>query len=209
MQRKQKLPEILASELYDGEEVVWWGQPIPTRLAFDVNIMNLATSAGLAAFAIFFYTFTQEMFAESAMRSFSVSSRGDGIRSFVQLMFTIVPLFMFLSAAWTIISPLKNYVAGLRTYYLLTNQRAVIVKNLLSKQVQSFYDENVDRLNVNHFGNGVGSIFFATEQITRQVPNKNRTTTVTVKHGFRAIADVRTVEDMMSQIFFNTDKKKK
>lgn len=227
MKRKEKLPDILENELFDDEEVVWWGQPIPARLALQVDFMHIIVSAGVAAFAVFFYTMAQDMMFESSLNSFD-SSRGDGIRSFVSLMFTIVPLLMFLGAGWQVIEPLRKYVMGTQTYYLLTNQRAVIIKNLGSRQVRSFYDENMDRIETQHFGNGIGSIIFATEQQTREIHNRNRggfsvtfndggvnfgsrrsTRTVTIKHGFIAIHDARTVEDMMSQLFFSNDKKQK
>lgn len=225
--RKQKLPDILESELYDNEEVVWWGQPIPAQMALQVDVMSIIISAAVAGFAVFFYIFTQDMFAERSFSSFG-SSRSGGVFSFVQIMFTIVPAIMFLGAGWQVITPLRNYIIALRTYYLLTNQRAVIVKNLLSTQVRSFYDENISRLDVRHFGNNTGSIIFSTEQVTQKVHSRNnggftvtfnddgvnfgsrsRTRTVTIRHGFMAIQDVRTVEDMMSQIFFNNTEKHK
>lgn len=225
--RKQKPPDLISAELYNDEELIWWGQPIASRLALQVNVMGILISAGVAVFAVGFFILSRDMLSDM---SGSFSRRNSGMTSIISLMFTIVPGIMFLGAGWQAIEPLRKYITGLRTYYMLTNQRAVIIKHLLSKQVRSFYDENVNKIEVHNFGNDVGSVIFATEQMTRQYRDNNRggfnvtfgddginfsagprtrTVNYTVQHGFMAIHDVRTVEDLVSQVFFEDDKKEK
>ncbi len=228
--RKQKAPDLISAELYDDEELIWWGQPIASRLALQVNYTSIFMSLILAVFAIAFFTLSQEMMSSnSSFGSFGRSRNSDGIRSFVSLMFILVPGFMFLGSAWSALEPVRKYIIGLRTYYMLTNRRAVIVTNLFSKQVRSFYDENVTKIEVRRFGNDSGSLIFATEQMTKQVQSgsrngfnvtfengdvnfgvgrRTRNVTYQVKHGFMAIHDVRTVEDLVSQVFFENNEDK-
>lgn len=227
--RKQKTPDFISAQLYDEEELLWWGQPIASRLALQVNVMSIVMSAAMAIFAVGFFVISRDMMSDMP-GSFGRSSNGSGIRSFVSIMFIIVPGMMFLGAGWQAIEPLRKYVMGLRTYYMLTNKRAIIINNLLSTQIRSFYDENVNKIEVHHFGNDSGSVIFSTEQMTRQVRRGNRNgfnvtfgddgvnfsagqrtrnVNYTVQHGFMAIHDVRTVEDLVSQVFFEGDEKKK
>lgn len=228
--RKQKAPDLISAELYDDEELIWWGQPIASRLALQVNLMSVIMSIAMAVFAVVFFTMSQEMLpSSSSVGGFGRSSRGDSIRSFVSLMFIIIPGIMFLGSAWSALKPVRRYVIGLRTYYMLTSRRAVIINNLFSKQIRSFYDENVNKIEIRRFGNDSGSVIFATEQVTKQVQSgrhngfnvtfengdvnfgvgrRTRNVTYQVQHGFMAIHDVRTVEDLVSQVFFENHEDK-
>lgn len=219
--RKQKAPEVIESELYDDEELIWWGQPIPSYAARNVNMLSIMMSLVMAAFAFGFIAFTQEMFADSPFRS---SSRNSGMFSIISVMFILIPGVMFLGSIWQVISPLRNWFKATRTVYALTNKRAIIITHMLSRNVQSFHDEHVTKLQTRSYGGGVGDVIFATEQVTRQYRDhrnngfhvtfgeggtnfgfgpRTRTTTFQVNHGFMAIPDARVVEDFVSQVFFS------
>lgn len=225
MKQKSKPNPIIEDELYDDEELVWWGQPVAHYLMRNINLPQMGMAIVMIIFASFFYLQTQNMFSES---SFGFG-QGSSFPSFLPLLFTLVPAIMVLGSLWTLSTPLQNWIKGQRTYYALTNKRAIIIEQLFSKTVQSFYDEQIEQMQVTTYAGGVGDIIFATDTVQRQytssrrnrgmsitfedggmrVGSNPRTHTVTyqIQQGFRAIPDVRVVEDFISQIFFTDDDK--
>jgi len=215
-------PEIVRSEIYNDEELVWWGQPVASRLAQQVDIFSIIVSAVMAVFAVGFYLFAQDMFAQSSRSTFGAfGSSNRGFPAIFPIMFTLIPGIMFLGAMWNALMPLRKWVKARKTYYVLTNKRALIIEQVFSKNVQSFYDEHIQKMQTRTYANGVGDIIFATEMVTRQYRRSNqgglqinfsndgvnfgsgtRTSTYQIQHGFMAVPDARTVEDLVSQIFF-------
>ena len=222
MAQKRKSPEIIDLQLFDNEELVWWGQPVAIHSLRKVDIVGTAMSLFIVVFAIFFYLQAREMFTDNQFRSFGQPSM---IETIMPFFFTLVPALMVLTGLWNISEPIRNWIIANRTYYALTNRRALVIKDLFATDVRSFYDENIHRLQVKNYG-GVGDIIFATETVTSQYKdhnngfrvsfndngvnfgNQTRTTTTQVSHGFHAIRDVRVVEDYISQIFFDDSEEK-
>lgn len=223
MKQKSKPNPLIEDELFEDEELVWWGQPIAHYLMRNISLPQMGMAIVMIIFASFFYLQTQEMFSES---SFSFGRRSS-FPSFLPLLFTIVPAVMVLGALWTLSTPIQQWIKGQRTYYALTNKRAIIIEQLFSKKVQSFYDEQIEKMQVTTYAGGVGDIIFATATVQRQITSsrrnrgmsitfedggmrvgsnpRTRTVTYQVQQGFRAIQDVRVVEDFIAQIFFSDD----
>lgn len=219
MAQKRKSPAIIELQLFDNEELVWWGQPVALYSLRKVDILGSAMSVFIIGFAIFFYMQAREMFTDNRFRGFGEPS---AIETILPFFFTLIPALMVLAGLWNISEPIRNWIIANRTYYALTNRRALIIKELFATHVQSFYDENIHKMQVKNYGGvGVGDIIFASETATRQYTDRNsgfgvsftddgmkfgdqtRTTTTQVLHGFHAIQDVRVVEDYISQIFFD------
>lgn len=89
-------PEIISAELYDDEELVWWGQPVASYLARQVSIPSIAMSAVMAIFAVGFFLFAQDMFAEASTSSFGGFGSRRGVPAIFPLMFTLIPVLCFL-----------------------------------------------------------------------------------------------------------------
>lgn len=222
MNRKAKPNPLIEDELFDDEELVWWGQPIAHHLMRKISLPQMGMAIFMLVFASFFYLQTQEMFSGSR----STFGGRSSFPSFLPILFTIVPAFMALGSLWTLSTPIQQWIKGRRTYYALTNKRAIIIEQLFSKTVQSFYDEQIEQMQVTTYVGGVGDIIFATQIGQRQIRSgrrnglnitfedggmnvssgrRTRTVTYQIQQGFKAIPDVRVVEDFISQIFFSDD----
>lgn len=220
MPQKRKTPQLVDDQLFDDEELVWWGRPIPAYTLRKIKILPLLPQLFIIAFAIFFIVMSQNMFDSDFGRNDSF------LFTVVPIFFLLVPSIMILSALWQLSKPVRDWYQVTRTTYALTNKRAMIITHFNATNVQSFYDEQVKQLQVTTYGNGVGNIIFATETRTRQVmsgqssslnmnftnnginfssgPN-HKIVSHQVEEGFYAIADVRVVEDFIIQIFFDDD----
>ncbi|MEM9953401.1 MAG: hypothetical protein AAF846_17470 [Chloroflexota bacterium] len=230
MVQKQKTPQLIDSQLFEDEHLVWWGQPVPSYIARRVRLGELLPNILAIGFAIFFIIFTQNMLAEMrGFESLGRSGMGNLFETMFPIFFLAIPLIMIGSAAWSASKPLRDWYLATKTYYALTNKRAIIIVDAFSTEVRSYYDEQMKQLDVKHYNDGIGDIVFASKTKTRtyrhgkrgginvsftddgpQVFTGQRHNTVSyqVPEGFFAVPDARIVEDFIAQMFFDDDKKR-
>ncbi|MGB7342350.1 MAG: hypothetical protein WBC91_25865, partial [Phototrophicaceae bacterium] len=215
--------QLVDDQLFEGEELIWWGRPIPAYTLRQTKILPLLPQLFIIAFAIFFITMSQNMFSDGFGRN------DDSLFRVIPILFLLVPGFMIFTAVWQLSKPARDWYQFTRTTYALTNKRAMIITHFNSTQVQSFYDEQMKQLQVTNYGNGIGTIIFSTQTKTRQVYSgrsgslnmnftddgvnfssgrQQRTMNYQVEEGFYAISNVRVVEDFITQIFFDDEKEK-
>lgn len=192
--RKIKPPFAIEDELFDDEKLYWVGRPDPLRMIRKDEWALLPTGVFIAVFALFFMSMATSMFD------------GDFPPSIVRLPFLFVPLAMIGIGLWQAITPLRVYWRGQQTWYAVTDRRLLIVVDGTTRQVESFYDENIDFVRRHSRSDGTGDLLFTKKTITSS--GKNRTS-ITVDVGFHGITDVRYVEDMILQVFFERESKNK
>lgn len=198
-QRKQKLnaPPIIEAQLYDDETLLWWGAPKPTFYVIRHTDWS-AFLGGLVVVAV------SGIFM-SALRAMPVSDGFGGPPPIFSAMFTLIPLIILLVGVWYATGPGRKFIEAQRTLYALTDRRALIVHQMLSTQVKSYYDTQIEKLDTHIHSDGTGDIIFDTEVKPRAVRNRRRVSFRDVHHGFMGIEDPRGVEDLMAQLFFEDD----
>jgi len=199
MQKRKAHPlPIIADELYDDEVLHWQGQPSPRSALFRVQWGSVIMGLAVMAFAIFFLVMSQNAFNQT-----SFTGRSVGPPTAFRLFFLAIPGVICLTGLWQAAAPIRQAFTATRTYYALTNKRAIVIMQTASKQVRSYYDEHINRIQTRSYGDGSGDVIFSTHLEDRTVYRNKRsyTQTVTVQDGFFGIRDAREVEDLLTQIF--------
>jgi uncharacterized integral membrane protein len=189
--QKIKVPPVVESELFDDEKLYWYGKPNPRRNIRADEWLMLPAGIFAALFALFFIATATSMFDD------------DFPPATFQLPFLLVPLLMMGIGLWQAGAPLKSYLRGQQTHYVVTDRRILIIVDGVARDVESFYAKNVEFVRRRSHADGTGDVFFAEKQITRHTNNKTRTQTLDV--GFRGIPQAKYVEDMLFQIFFENE----
>lgn len=55
MKQKLKPNSLIEDELFDDEELIWWGQPIAHYLMRNINLRHIGFAIFMLIFASFFY----------------------------------------------------------------------------------------------------------------------------------------------------------
>lgn len=198
--RKAKPPQIVENQLYDNETLLWWDKPAPLPYTLR-NMRKIDLFSGLIA--LFAITYMSQMIGNMP----PAPMMGDmGLPVPFSLFFNGIMLFIFVFALWQVLNPLRHYLEATRTTYALTDQRALIISEMLSTRVESYFEKHIEKLEVSVGSGGTGDIIFDTDLETRESRSQHggmRRYTVKINRGFFGVADVRYVEDLMSQVFFS------
>ncbi len=206
MAQKRKTPQLIDNQLFEDEELIWWGQPIAKYSLFKFKFSELLPNLIIIGFAIGFIIFSQS----SSFEGFAQRIRRITAFGFFPIGVFILLSILIANIGWHLLKPFRDWYNSKRTYYALTNKRAMIIKQIHATDVQSFYNEQMKQLQVSSYGNGIGDIIFSIQTRTRKLHSRTqKTVSYEVKEGFHAIPDVRTVEDFITQIFFGDDEKHK
>jgi hypothetical protein len=173
-------------ELASGEKVEWMGQPIPRRLAkasWPIVVFGIPWTA----FALFW----------TAGAAWGTSKTGVGLLNLFPLFgipFILVGLGMLSSPFW-----IKRAAKG--TAYVITDRRAIVIQGGWrgTVNVRSFEPERLVDLRRKEHADGSGDLVF-TQDIRRDSDGDRHTTEV----GFMAIADVKSVEEIVKALVVRT-----
>lgn len=223
MKTKYPSPEVddsIADELLAGETVQWAGRPDPMRLASKdlwksvVGIAVLLFLLMMIAGPVAFMTVS----SSAVMVSEGVTTGTGGPMMEVVRhgpvgmgggMVAIVPLLIglvFLGiVASLIFRPLARFLEARGTRYAITNRRVLIVDGLMSRRVQSFGADDIDRIERRERSDGSGDLILAYETRSRYV----RSHVNDMHHrreyrepvGLLGIPDVRQVEAILLDTF--------
>src|SRR5262245_4840289 len=190
----QPLPEELdnrvRSELRDGEQLVWTGQPLPKRFMRS-SVPLVLIGIPFTAFAVFWM---------AGAYGLLVSGFGDtreGLGAFV----SCFPLFgvpFVLIGLGMLTSPYWAYRRAKRTCYALTDQRAIVWMPgwPRSTEVCSFKPSALGKMSRRDYADGSGDLIFEEiVSVTRDSDGYLRTQRT--ERGFLGIADGREVEALV------------
>ncbi len=162
------IPEDVRHELRADETPKWIGYPIPKRYAIQEGLVPCLIGIPFTAFAV--------VWTLLAMKSESLLSPLFGIP------FILIGLYL-------LANPLLKYWRALKTVYVITNQRLLILNGVLRPSQKAFAASDLGHLDVERKQDGSGNIIMAEEH--RQAGGGSWT----VEIGFKAIPDVREAEE--------------
>lgn len=189
---EQALRNEVTPQLHPGEKLLWVGKPMPLRVMLSRgDLIPAVTGVAMIVFMLV-------LFNSIGFGSFS-SANFDGPGSPVFSIFNWFPLIFVGFGLLTISKPIYEFLMAGRTVYALTDQRAIIIKPVLSggKKVESYTDsEGIERHDI---ADGKGDLVFQREMYTTYSNRRRRVRTR--KIGFFGIPNVQQVEAMMLRTF--------
>ncbi len=163
------IPEDVRHELRADETPQWIGYPNPKRYAIQEGLGRCLFAILYTAFAVFWVS--------KVMQSASPHN------SLFVIPFILVGLYL-------LANPLLEYWRALRTIYVVTNQRVLILNGVLRPSKKVFAPSNLGDFDVERKHDGSGNIILSEEQ-----KRAGEQGVYTVKIGFKAISNVREAEE--------------
>jgi hypothetical protein len=177
------LPDVLRlqveAQLAPGEKLIWADQPVPELYARG--------AIGLVLFGAVWTAISVFWEIGAAM---SVYKSAHPIGSLALPLFGL-PFVLFGLALLT--SPMIVRRLALRTVYVVTNQRAIVIKALLfgRVEIQSFPPDRLRSMTRKDRADGSGDLVF--EEVWRRVGHNSTVTRL----GFMALRNVQDVENLI------------
>lgn len=173
-----ELDRELQAELGDGESILWQGQPDPKR-ATVMALPIILFAIPWTAFAIFW------MWGASGFGKVDSSQPFHYIFMLFGLPFVLIGVGMLSSPFWIA-------KTASQTVYAITNKRAIIIKGLKSRTVNSYYARDIKEITRTERPDGTGDVIFA-RSLTATSNSGSNSTLI----GFTGIPDPRTVEQLL------------
>lgn len=185
------------SELASGEQLLWVGQPRPGRMARS-SIPIVLFGIPWTAFAVFWTVMASGIWFAAGPAQVN-NAAGPGV--FFSAVFACFPLFglpFVLVGLGMLSSPYWLYRQAKRTFYALTDQRAIIWEAgwWNSLEVRSYGPVELTRITRKEYADGSGDLVFE-ETIHFGRNTDGHRTTSTTRHGFIGIENVRKVEELL------------
>ncbi len=183
-QLPRRLQALIEAELQEGEKITWIGTPLTRRFA--------VRAIPIVLFAIPWTAFSVFWIAGAA---------GFKIPNFNQP-FDLFPLFgvPFLLIGLAMLSaPYWMTRKAKSTAYVLTTARAIVFDGGFSTTIRSFYPDRLTDLRRTQRADGSGDLIFE-KTLSYDGEGGRRTT----DNGFLAIADVKSVEDLVRHLVRST-----
>lgn len=187
------------SELEPSEQLLWVGQPRPSRFG-RMALPFVLFGIPWTAFAIFWM----------AMASTGLFAGGGGAPNAGPFgFFVCFPLFgvpFVLIGLAMLSSPFWLRRKAKRTCYALTDRRAILWEAGLfgSMEVRSYSAENLTKIVRRDYADGSGDLVFE-EPITLRSTNNSNTIASTQGHGFLGIDNVRAIEELLRKALLSGD----
>ena len=186
---EQALRNEVTPQLHPGEKLLWVGKPMPLRaMLAGGNLFGAVAGVLMVGFMLF------------AFNSFSFNfSMARGSSSTVSTLFNLFPLIFVAVALFSVGRPVYDFLMAGRTVYALTDQRALIIKPVLSggRKVESYTEtEGIERHDI---ADGKGDLVFQREMSIYYSNRRRRVRSR--KIGFFGIPNVQQVEAMLLRTF--------
>lgn len=175
--------DTVDSELLEGEELLWVGQPNPVGAAIGPTFLR--DLSPLLIMGLFFGFFFTIIATEVPMDEFPAR--------FMLLPFGII----MLTSLWPI---LARFMSATRSVYAITDRRAIIING---GSVKSYGPDDIEFVERKMRGQNSGNLLFANEIHTSSSSRSNRVTSRPV--GFLGIENVREVEAIMLRALRDVD----
>lgn len=178
-----KLQTKVNGEIKPGEGVFWAGQPNPNRRMLSGFFMWLFFIPW-TAFAVFWVAMA------GGLQLLDGTLKGG---------FSFFPLFglpFILIGLGGLTSPIWMRINALRTAYVITNQRVIVISGIFNTKYRSYYPAQIQFIERKERGDGSGDLIFSRET-TRDSQGSNRTT----EEGIYAVPNVKAVEAHLEQLF--------
>jgi hypothetical protein len=186
---EQALRNEVTPQLHPGEKLLWVGKPMPLRaMLAGGNLFGAVAAVLMVGFMLFFFN--------SVRFNFSMSR---GASSEIFSLFNLFPLILIAFGLFTVAKPIYDFLMAGRTVYALTDQRALIIKPVLSggRKVESYTEtEGIERHDI---ADGKGDLVFQREMSIYYSNRRRRVRSR--KIGFFGIPNVQQVEAMMLRTF--------
>lgn len=194
-------PELEArvrAELSGGEQLLWVGQPRPSRFARQ-GIPLVLFGIPWTAFALFWMGCASMPLLGWAGGGRNLAP-GGGPGAWFGGFFACFPLFgvpFVLIGLWMLTSPYWLRRKAKRTFYALTDRRAILWEPgwFGSGEVRSYGPNQLTKTIRKDLSDGGGDLVF--EEIVTVNRNSDGPTTSTTRHGFMGIDNVRGVEELL------------
>ncbi|MEM8856874.1 MAG: hypothetical protein AAGD96_01050 [Chloroflexota bacterium] len=211
--------QVVEEEISRSGETLWWvGKPKP------LGILRAKFSFFQLIFGVFFFGVVFFMLRQflDTFNSFSNSSLFDrgGFGQFFPYFFLFILGFIIFNGLRSIFSPVWEAIGSFSTIYAITNNRAVIIKQLPRKSVMSYYPTDFE--GIERTGNDdLGDVTFAKKTITVNNNqshskggfsisfggrNSSRGYTRIVRTGFIAVSQPREVEEILASLVESADR---
>jgi hypothetical protein len=177
------------SELSQGEQLLWVGQPRPNRFA-RATIPGVLFGIPWTAFAILWTT----MAAWGAANAQQNAAPG----MLFSICFPLWGVPFILVGLGMLTSPLWYRRKAKRTCYALTDPRAILFEASVfgSMEVRSYRPEALSKMVRRDFADGSGDLLFE-ESIRVQNGTRTRNTAGDLGHGFLGIDNIREIEELV------------
>lgn len=175
---------LIARELEAGERVLWSGQPDPARL------FRRAIPGALFFLLVMAYMAFWIGFATTSLRKALAAGRTSGIADILVLACCLIVVAL---AVGMMLSPWLERAQAPRTFYALTDRRALIVVEGRKRAVKSVLPAEF-ALERRDLPNGQGDVIFK-RAIIRRISGKT-----TPEIGFYGIANAQEVERMAGEL---------
>lgn len=198
MQKRKSDDALLAqidTELVEDEELLWVDQPDPVSVALSRRHL------WRAGFGILWLFFVMLIF--SNFFSFPMAGSFGTLRTPFGGFFSLFPLIFIGIGLFQVLTPVWASLKAVRSVYAITNQRAIIVSNLLTRSVQSYGQHQIQFIETSLNGQGTGDIIFQRSHHTRYSGRRYRRYTVEI--GFFGVQNPREVEALMLREFMPDD----
>lgn len=168
------IPEDVRHELRADETPKWIGYPNPKRYAIQEGLVPCLIGIPFTGFAV--------VWTSLAMKSESLFTSLWGFP------FILVGLYM-------LANPLLEYWRALRTVYVVTNQRVLILNGVLRHSQKAFAPSDLGHLDVERKRDGSGTIILSEER-----EKDGEGGWLITKIGFKAIPNVREAEEHLEAL---------
>ncbi len=175
-----RLRTLVEAELNHREKITWIGTPIPKRFAV-ASIPIVLFGIPWTAFALFWMV---------GASGFQIPDFKDG--------FDLFPLFgipFVLIGFGMLSSPFWMMLKAKKTVYVITTARAITFDGGFSTTIRSFSPDRLTDLQRKQRSDGSGDLIFERKRSYGRSGNRR-----TTDHGFLAIPDVKTVENLVRQL---------
>ena len=196
-------PSKVSEQLRTDEKLLWFGKPNPLSLARK-QLTPVLYGAVWIVFVIYGFKTAQTSFARQQQAQ-SFFGESNNLPAF-QTIFLLVAVVFVGIGLWMISTPIRSYIKALRTFYAVTDQRALIISGVFSQTIIAYTRHDIRWIKTVDYSDGLGDVLFGydertyTEHINQPgFPNTNRTIqrSVTFSIGFRSIPDHQQVEALM------------
>lgn len=174
------LQEMVERELEPGESVAWIDMPIP-RLFAPASIGTFLFAIPWTAFAIFW------MYGASGFKIPDFKKDPDFFALF-GIPFVLIGLGMLSSPLWA-------YRKALKTVYVITNKRAIIIEGGLSKTIRTYSPEKLHDVHRKEYQDGSGDLVITYDAWRDSDGDRH-----TKELGFLRIRNPKEVERMLKSL---------
>lgn len=195
-----ELDARVRSELEDGEQLLWVGQPRPGRFA-RMGLPMVLFGIPWTAFSFFWIAVASWMvlFKDAP----GVNNAGWRIGG----LFACFPLFgipFVLIGLGMLSTPLLLWRRAKRTFYALTDRRAILWEAgaFGSVEVRSYQPAALKKMYRRDYNDGSGDLVFEEALVVRRTRSRG-TPMSTQNHGFMGIANVHEIEQLLRKTLFS------